>query len=167
MAIDGGRLKGLVEAELERLRDARVVAQIRGLLVEPRPVLRAWDYGEPGQKFPCWAVLNDDDSRTGIAYCESGFGPRCPWGLVWLGSDKPEHMSIGMDCNWYVRFLDAYFECAAASRLPIWRVFKSAPSGIREPITDEDSWDATWERVMLSRNADPAARYDCWHSITY
>jgi hypothetical protein len=167
MAIDADTLKALIEHELEHLSDARVTAQIRGLLVEPEAVLRNWDYGKPGEQYPCWAVLSDAGSNTGIAYCESGFGPRNPWGLVWLGSGEGEHMSIGMDSSWFSTFIDAYFESSAAAELPIWRVFKTGSSGIRHPITDENSWEATWQRVTECRNADPESRYDCDHSIAY
>jgi hypothetical protein len=81
--IDADELKALVERELEGLSDARVVRHIRSLLVEPRAVLRSWDYDEPGDQYPCWEVLNDEGSKTGIVYCESGFGPRHPWD--WYG----------------------------------------------------------------------------------
>jgi hypothetical protein len=48
MTIAAEILKTLVEAELAAVSDARVVAHIRGILVEPHVVLRSWDYGEPG-----------------------------------------------------------------------------------------------------------------------
>jgi hypothetical protein len=143
MAIDPDALKRLVERELESLTDARVIAHIRSLLVEPKVVLRDWDYGEPGQQYPCWSVLEDDASRTGIAYCESGFGPGQPWGLVWLGGVEQTSMSMGMDSGWYSTFLDAVFESRAVAPLPIWRVFRSDASGDRRPITGEDTWETT------------------------
>src|SRR6267154_2221046 len=52
------------------------------MLIEPYVLLRYWDYGEPGQQYPCWMVLRDDHSGGEVAYCEYGFGPRCPWGLI-------------------------------------------------------------------------------------
>jgi hypothetical protein len=100
MAIDPGTLKSLIERELESLLDARVLAHIRELLAEPEVVFRAWDYGKPGEKYPCWTVLKHAPSETGIAYCEYGFGPRCPWGLVWLEASE-KRGSIGMDSGWY------------------------------------------------------------------
>src|SRR5262245_35461620 len=75
MAIDADTLKALVERELQQLSDS-VRSQIRGLLVEPKAVLRNWDYGKPGEQFPCWLVLAHQNSNTAIAYCESGFGPQ-------------------------------------------------------------------------------------------
>ncbi len=49
-------------------------------------------------------------SNTGIAYCEFGFGPRNPWGLVFLSRG-----SIGMDSAWYESFWASYFESMAAA----------------------------------------------------
>ena len=167
MPIDVDVLKRLIDSELEHLLDARVKAHIQGLLVEPIVVLRNWDYGKPGEQYPCWAILNDNNSNTGIVYCESGFGPRAPWGLVRLGDSEDTHMSMGDDSGWYPTFLDAYFESFAATELSIWRVFRTGSSGTREPVTDENSWESTWERVKKYRTADPASRYDCSHSITY
>ena len=43
-------------------------------------------------------VLKHQHSDTGIAYCEQGFGPSDPWGLVFLSGD---HMGIGMDSGWF------------------------------------------------------------------
>src|SRR5262245_14190114 len=121
MAIDTDILKTLVEDELARVTDVRVTRYIRSLLIEPKPVLRDCDYGERGQQYVCWIVLEHRTSQTGIAYCESGFGPRAPWGLIWLDSEA----SMGADCCWYTTFLQAYFESRAACDLPIWRVFKT------------------------------------------
>lgn len=167
MPIDAGILKAMIDRELERLSDARVKGHIRRLLVDPRPVLRNWDYGKPGEQYPCWAVLNDSGSNTGIAYCESGFGPRSPWGLVWLGNDDAKHLSMGMDAGWFSTFLEAYFDSFAATELPIWRVFRTDSSGVRDAITEEGTWEATWTRVAECRKADPASRYDCGHSTRY
>jgi hypothetical protein len=163
MAINTDILKALVEDELARMADARVTTHIRSLLTEPKPVLRDWDYGEKGQQYVCWIVLEDHASGTGIAYSESGFGPRAPWGLVGLGSEG----SMGMDSGWYTTFLQAYFESAVATTLPIWRVFKTDPSGMRLPITPEGGYDETWKQVMEKRREDQACRYDCDTSIVF
>jgi len=162
MAINADILKALVEGELAHMADARVTNHIRSLLIEPKPVLRDWDYGEKGQQYVCWTVLEDQASKTGIAYCESGFGPRAPWGLIWL-----EDSSIGMDSGWYTTFLQAYFESFVVTLLPIWRVFKTEPSGVRLPITPEGGWDETWRQVMEKRREDETSRYDCDTSIVF
>jgi hypothetical protein len=156
--MDPIKLKALIDEELKHLSDPRVPAHIRSLLVEPSVVLRDWDYSEPVEQYPCWAVLNHDASNTGIAYCENGFGPRRPWGLVALIGNDPKAMSMGMDTGWFSTFLDAYFESYASGDLPIWRVFKTSPEGVREPITSENTWAATWEQVAEFRKCDSASR---------
>jgi hypothetical protein len=166
MSVDAETLKGLIDRELKPLSDARVLSHIRGLLVEPEIVYRNWDYGKPGEKYPCWGVLEHTASNTGVAYCEYGFGPRCPWGLVSLLQDEKQG-SMGMDSGWFSSFLDAYFESFAPADLPIWRVFKLGPSWPGEAMTGEDTWDASWERVEEFRKADPASRYSTGHGICY
>jgi hypothetical protein len=160
-------LELLTANEIARVSDSRVVAHIRGLLVEPHIMLHDWDYGEPGQQYPCWMVLDDPKTGAKIAYCEHGFGPANPWGLV--GPVKRPRPAIGMDCAWYTRLLDAYFESFAATELPIWRVFRRESDRTQTPITDEGSWDDTWARVYELRRSDPANAkvYLCDHGIPY
>jgi hypothetical protein len=162
MPTDPQTLKRLVDDELGRLSDARVVNYARSLLVEPTVTMRRWEYGHEGEQYPCWTILRHPSSNTGIAYCEQGFGPRSPWGLVFLEGD-PFRTSIGMDCSWYPTFLRAFFDSKAISDLAIWRVFKTdAATGVRQAISDEGAWDAIWAQVMALRESDPAGRYDCW-----
>jgi hypothetical protein len=97
----------LVDAELAKIHDRDLVGRIRKLLVTPYPVSRKWDYGAPGQTYVCWTVLEHPRSNTGLAYCESGFGPIHPWGLVSLSGP---YMSMGMDSGWYANFEDAVGE---------------------------------------------------------
>jgi hypothetical protein len=163
MAIDRETLETLVRDELGRTADARVTTHIRSLLIEPTPASRDWDYGVKGQQYVCWNVLEHRPSNTAIAYCQNGFGPKAPWGLVAL---EGPHMSMGMDSGWFTTFLQAYFESVVATVLPIWRVFKTDPSGQRLPITPEGGWDETWKQVMWHREDDSTSRYDCDTSIT-
>ncbi len=97
--------RGKFDTELD---DARVTAHVRRLLVPPSPVMRGWDYGTEDEAYPCWSVLEHNASNTGIAYCESGFGPSFPWGLVFFTGT--ENMSIGMDSGWFQCFLEAYLD---------------------------------------------------------
>jgi hypothetical protein len=106
MTMNVSKLDALIESELKLLADGPMLARIRKLLVEPQVSMRDWDYGEPGQKFPCWTVLKHGASNTGIVYCEQGFGPKMPWGLVWLGGSKPQTM--GPDSSWFFSFLEAF-----------------------------------------------------------
>jgi hypothetical protein len=162
MSIDAKTLKHLIETELARVSDDRVLTHVRAMLVEPYAVLLKWDYGEPDQRYPCWMVLSDPGSGAEIAYSEFGFGPRCPWGLV---GSKPGMDHMGMDSGWFTTFLDAFFESSTSVVLPIWRVFKVESDGTRIAITDEAAWETTWKHVFELRNSDPTTRYDCDHSI--
>jgi hypothetical protein len=157
-------LRRLIDVELATLSDARVREHLRGLLIEPKPVLGDWDYGAAGQQYPCHTVLENHPSNTGIAYCEHGFGPRSPWGLVFLTG---EHLSIGMDSQWYTTFLQACFASSAVTVLPIWRVFKTDDSGVRSAITGEGDWEPIWDQVISLRESDPGSQYDCDTSIPY
>jgi hypothetical protein len=152
-----------LELELSALSDDRVISHIRSLLVDPKCQLRPWDYGQPGEEFPCWLVLEHQASNSAIAYCEKGFGPTMPWGLLSLTST---HSSMGMDSGWFEHFLDAYFDSQAAPDLPIWRVFQHR--GIDYPgqaVTPEGSWDDTWAEVMRLRGSNDGYRYDCGQSV--
>jgi hypothetical protein len=166
MAVTAEKLKSLIEAEFASVSDGRVVAHIRGMLIEPYPLLRQWDYGEPGQLYPCWMVVKDERSGAEIAYCEQGFGPTCPWGLVSSGSGESQQ-SIGPDTSWFSTFMDAFFDSFAVVELPIWRVFRVTPDGTHTALSEESSWETTWSKVSDLRRSDPANRYDCDHSISY
>lgn len=164
MTITAAQLLKMVEAELVVLKDARVVSHARTLLVSPNPVIRGWDYGADDEAYPCWSVLEHKASKTGIAYCENGFGPRNPWGLVSLAGT--EHMSMGMDSGWFPSFLEAYFDSSAASDLPVWRVFQQLEDEYSgRPLSAESSWDSTWAEVEHLRALNPNNRYYCGQSI--
>ncbi|MDI1313739.1 hypothetical protein [Prosthecobacter sp.] len=164
MALTATTIQALIEAEIPSLQDLRVVSHIRSLLVEPTEVLLEWEYGDeenPDPTFPGWLVLSHPQSNTGIAYCEFGFGPKTPWGLISLSN-----LSMGMDCGWFSYFLDAYFDSTAATDLPIWRVFEqNGDSSSRVALTDEIDWDSAWREIKRLRAVDPISHYDCRHSI--
>jgi hypothetical protein len=167
MAIDARFLRTLITDELATLSDVRVVAHVMKLLVEPRAVLRSWDYGERGQQYPCWIVLDDPTySFSAIGFCEYGFGPKCPWGLISSGETASD-MSMGMDSGWFPCFLDAYFESWAAAELPIWKIMKEEPDRTLVPLSDEGAWGSTWDRITELRKSDPGGRYHCRHGVTH
>ena len=158
-------VSGLIEGELSTLSDRRVIEHIRRLLVRPELQMRQWAYGAPDTVYPCWLVLAHGASNTGIAHCELGFGPRAPWGLLFLDGTAVQ-MAMGEDSAWFRRFLDAYFESAASSELPIWRVFQQDGSDFPgTPISAEGAWDATWAEVMRLRTEQPDVRFNCWQSV--
>jgi len=108
--MDKERVQQKVDAELLRIVDPVVLDALKPLLVTSRCELRDWNYGEPGQRFPCWIVLDHVPSNTCIAYCEHGFGPSSPWGLLCITG---EHLSIGMDCEWFSNLEDAFRDSMA------------------------------------------------------
>jgi hypothetical protein len=158
------QIQALIAAELSQINDSRLLSHIRSLLVDPVAILRDWDYGVADESYLCWAVLDHSSSNTGIAYCAQGFGPNYPWGLVFLSGQS--NMSIGMDSGWYESFMSAYMESMAVSELPIWRAYKQDDCeypGVA--LTEESSWDSTWEEVYRLRKLDPDGRYHCSQSI--
>jgi hypothetical protein len=91
-------VSSIVSSELAHINDCALLNRIQELLVTPYPVERDWDYGRDGERFTCWTVLEHSRSNTGIAYCQKGFGPSYPWGLVSLTGER---MGIGMDSAWF------------------------------------------------------------------
>jgi hypothetical protein len=103
MAQSGADIEALLAAEIGRIRQPELLALISSLKVPVRMEERVWDYGHPGQTFPCWIVLEHPPSDTAIAYCSYGLGPRCPWGLLFLSA----HPNMGMDSGWFETLEDA------------------------------------------------------------
>jgi hypothetical protein len=153
-------LAALIERELEAISDPRVVAHARELLVEPRPIPRDWDYGEPGQQYVCWTVVDDSRlSGVSIAYCEEGFGPAMPWGLVWDNEDNGTGRgSIGQDSGWFPTLREAIYD-SVASAVPVWRIYKEAPDGSTLAISEEMDWERGWTRRDEVQATDLAARF--------
>ncbi len=105
MAIDQAQLTRLIQGELAQIKDDQLHAQVSDALIEPVLMQCEWDYGSPGERYPCWKVLEEPNSGpVGIVYCEHGFGPRCPWGLVWLSEAVP---AMGQDSGWFPTFREA------------------------------------------------------------
>jgi hypothetical protein len=98
------RIETLVAREIAAIDDAIVRVALEHWLVSPRRVLRDWDYADDVQH-ECWVIAEDPASKTSIAFCEYGFGPVCPWGL--LNTDS-EFNEMGPDSAWYSRLEDAF-----------------------------------------------------------
>ncbi len=156
----------LVRDDMRALDDVRVVAHVASLLLgPPRPLRLEWPYGEVGETFDAFLVLDHPQSGTGIAYCQQGFGPANPWGLIWTG--RASSLTTGMDDGWYPRFLDAYFESKAPADLDIWRVreWRSGRDGAW--VSGELPWDEAWVQVSTLRASAPHTQYYCDHAVTY
>lgn len=106
--LDADRVDLLVKAQLQSIEQADCRALLERYLISPRQQIRNWDYGAEGERYPCWLVAELGTTKTGISYCEHGFGPSCPWGLVWVDDEW-----FGMDCCWYPRMEDAFRESMA------------------------------------------------------
>jgi hypothetical protein len=155
-----------VDEDLANLQDPRVLASIKAFRVTPPTSIRLrWDYGKPDETFDGWLVFSDPGHRTGIVYCDQGFGPRNPWGLIATRETSP---SMGMDSGWFGRFIDAYWDCFSATDLPIWKVIRrNKDRSSRTPVTQEISWEEAWSIVYRLRKEDPAHEYDCEHDISH
>ena len=103
-------IEALVARQLASISQPELVGCLRSLLVQPRCEQRPWDYGAPGQTYPCWIVTEHQPSNTGIAFCESGFGPSYPWGLLFL---QGPYLSMGMDSQWFVSLEEAFRDSMA------------------------------------------------------
>ena len=108
--LDKPAVAALVAEQLSRIGDSLLTLKIKELLVEPKPVSRALDYGTLNERFICWTVVEHPPSNTGIAYCDRGFGPAYPWGLVFLSGP---HTSIGMDSAWFASLEEAFRDSIA------------------------------------------------------
>lgn len=104
MAITRERLIGELEGEIAAIGDSSLQGSVRAILIEPTPMRCAWDYGQPGETYSCWKVAEERVRGVGIVRCEQGFGPRTPWGLVWLHEPTP---AMGQDSGWFSTFREA------------------------------------------------------------
>ena len=103
-------IEALVAQQLGRISQPELARAIRPFLVQPRCEPRPWDYGEPNQTYPCWIVAEHRPSNTAIAFCESGFGPSYPWGLLFLSGP---HLNMGMDSQWFKSLQEAFRDSMA------------------------------------------------------
>ena len=109
MPISLANVEVLLGSELARITQPELVARIKELLVPIRSEQVGWDYGDPGQSYPCWIVAYDPETNLAFAYSEHGFGPSYPWGMFWKGPDQ----SMGMDNSWYLSLEDVFRESIA------------------------------------------------------
>jgi hypothetical protein len=101
--MEKAQLIGLVDAEVAAISHQGLRQSVERSRIVPIPMRCAWDYGEPGQTYECWKVLAPA-GNIGIVYCDRGFGPRCPWGLIWQDQTIPE---MGQDSGWFPSLVEA------------------------------------------------------------
>ncbi len=101
--MDKVSLRKIVETELSRIEDSRLLGTIHQFLQDDIVTRKFdWDYGEEGEQYNCWLVCVDTDSNTTIVYCEEGFVD--PWGLLFLEGPMS---TMGPDGNWFATLEDA------------------------------------------------------------
>ena len=110
-------MKALVESHMEHITDSVVYDALKSLLVEPFLQERKWDYDDI--TYTCWVVADDPKSDTRYAYCEEGFGPVIPWGILSISGHE-----MGMDSSWFQSLERAFYDSCASAPLPIWNVVK-------------------------------------------
>src|SRR5262245_35564116 len=110
-------IASLVRTEIEAVGDPLVREALAESTIEPRSHLRDWDYGDPGERYPCWTIVEDARSETAIVYSTHGHGRHSPWGLV-----NTSDLWFGVDSGWFARLEDAFVESALGSALRIWDV---------------------------------------------
>ena len=113
--LDAEEVVSLVRNEIETIVDPVVREALSSRVLEPRSYPRDWDYGAPGERYPCWTIVEDATSDTAIVYSVHGHGPGSPWGLVSISN-----LWFGMDAGWHLRLEDAFVESHIGSALRIW-----------------------------------------------
>jgi hypothetical protein len=100
-------IEKLVVTQIREISQIELAETIEKHRVPLRIETREWDYSNSFTEYPCCIVLEDKLSNTAVAYCEYGFGPNNPWGLIFI---EGEIMSMGMDSSWFSSLEDAVRE---------------------------------------------------------
>jgi len=108
-------IAALVDRELAAIPDVRLAQFIRGLLVKPTAVSRAWNYGEPGLTYVCWVVLSHERANSGVAYYEFRRPVANPWRAVQVSC--PE-LAEPAGPGWQPSLLEAFVQSRPESELP-------------------------------------------------
>lgn len=103
--MDKTQLLKLIKDELGKIDNSDRRESLSNILIDPYLEDREWDYSETKQTFPCWIVASPNESIL-FAFCEKGFGPDCPWGLLSSASQG----SMGPDSCWYSYLDDLYIQ---------------------------------------------------------
>jgi hypothetical protein len=101
--MDSLAVDALVDAEVAKASDPALVEVMGRYRVAPRLVMREWGCAADAS-LPCWIVIEHAASNTGVCYSEHGFGPRCPWGLLWI-EGRPQDMRD--ESGWFTTSEDA------------------------------------------------------------
>ncbi len=105
MNVEGARVQSLVASQSGLIKDRGTRDALLSCLVEPRSQTLQWPYGSGTETYRCWVVAELTADGAAIGYSEQGFGPRTPWGLIWLDDDYP-----GQDSGWFTTLHEAYLD---------------------------------------------------------
>lgn len=157
MTISQQEVNSLINNEIESIDDPLIVSALRPILIEPEIREMDWNYGPEGQKYACWVVARDQTSDTEIVYCEDGFGPETPFGLVGIS-----YNDMGMDSGWFASLVEAYCESFMAVYLAIWNVVEVSEIGahklISGPLKQDEAFTILWE-LRRGKSLAESAQY--------
>ena len=105
--MDLAEVEKLFNAEINSISQSELIATIDEHKIPLRIESREWDYSNNFNEYQCCIVLEDKNTNTAVAYCNEGFGPSYPWGLLFLTG---KHLSMGMDSAWFASLDDAVRE---------------------------------------------------------
>ena len=134
-------MSALVDSQVKMIADPIVRSALQSFLIPPIKQDREWFYGAPLEKLLCWLVMEDTKSDTGIVYSEVGFGPRNPWGLVFLSK-----LIIADDAGWFPTLERAFYDSFTASDLKIWNLIKKGDGKIPELIEANLTLDEAYKK---------------------
>lgn len=103
MKLDSELIQNLVEEQISGIKDNDRQSALRAIIVDPYVELREWDYAE-NTKYQCWIIAKPKNDDHVFAYCNEGFGPNTPWGII----KKDSNGSMGPDACWHT-FLEDLF----------------------------------------------------------
>jgi len=78
------QISSLVRQELDHITDPTLLNQICELLVTPYPVEQDWDYGDVGERFTCWTVLEHPGGLVRLTLEALYFYQANTWELEWI-----------------------------------------------------------------------------------
>jgi len=96
------KITQLVENEIAKIDQLELIEVIQNHRTTPRVESREWNYGYAS--YDCWILIENSKLNCAIAFCESGFDPESPFGV--LAAHRGD-LSMGMDSEWYLSLEDA------------------------------------------------------------
>ena len=151
-------IKEIVAKEILKIKDPIILNGLGQILIKPFKHLRTWDYSTTNEKFSCWSIALDSGTDTSLIYCDKGFGPKTPWGLV-----STKNLYFGMDSAWFNNLEECYLDSFAGGELPIWGVERHNEDNTKEIIVSDLIADKAFEIIESLRKKQVAEKYYIVH----